>query len=478
MKKILILSAVALCCLTACNSKNTKASEEIYLDESQAIDVRVDDILMRLTLEEKIALCHAQSKFSVPGVPRLGIPELWMNDGPFGIRGEVHYNSWVNADNTNDSCIAFPALTALAASWDVELAAEYGRALGEKARYRKKDVLLAPGLNVSRTPLNGRNFEYMGEDPFLISRLAVPYIREIQKNGVAVCAKHFALNNQEYERFTTNVEASDRALREIYLPAFEAAVKEAGAWSVMGAYNKFRGQYCCHNDLLLNDILKGEWNFDGVVVSDWGGVTDTYEAAMNGTDIEMGTLNKPYNEYFMADPMLKMVTEGEVPEDKIDDKVRRILKLNLRTAMNRNRPWGSFNSEEHAEAGREIAEAGIVLLRNRDNLLPIDTDRFHKVAIIGENATRVHSNGGGAAKVKPKYEVTPLEGIRKRFSDKMEISYAMGYCSDTPMEGYVIPPKYDNKTLNEEAVRLAAENDLVIFVGGFNHNRYQDSEGF
>ena len=237
----------------------------VYLDETKGIEERIEDILSKMTLEEKVDMIHAQSKFSTKGCPRLGIPELWMNDGPFGVSSEVLYNSWTKAETTNDSCTAFPALTVLASSWNMELASQYGQALSEEANYREKDVQLAPGVNIARTPLNGRNFEYMGEDPFLVSKKTVPYIKAIQDNGIAVCVKHFALNNQEYQRDTVNVEVAERALREIYLPAFKAAVTEAGAWSVMGAYNKFRGQYCCHNNYLINDILKGEWKFDGAV---------------------------------------------------------------------------------------------------------------------------------------------------------------------------------------------------------------------
>lgn len=474
MKKGIILVFAAMLCCACCGPKTNTA---VYLDDSKPLEQRVEDALRRLTFEEKVALCHAQSKFSSPGVPRLGIPELWMNDGPFGVRAEILYNSWEVAGNNNDSCTAFPALTALASAWDPSLAARYGKALGEEARYRKKDVQLAPGVNICRTPLNGRNFEYMGEDPYLVARLAVPYIQEIQKNGVAVCVKHYAVNNQEQWRDSVDVEVSDRALREIYLPAFKAAVQEGGAWSLMGSYNLLRGEHCCHNDLLLNKILKEEWGFDGAVVSDWGGIHDTRQAALNGADIEMGT-NKPYDEYYMADAMAELFRSGEVPMEVLDDKVRRVLRLNMRTAMNHNRPWGSFNSPEHTALAREVAEQGIVLLKNEGNLLPLNTEKFRSVAVIGENATRVHAGGGGAAKVKARYEITPLEGIRTRFGDKVKVNYAMGYCSYTPLADRVIPEPYDNAELKKEAVAVAAASDVVLFIGGLNHNRYQDSEAF
>ncbi len=476
-KNLMMFSMAAICCLTSC--ENNQRNGALYLDESAPIDSRVEDILDRLTLEEKVALCHAQSKFSSPGVQRLGVPELWMNDGPFGVRSEVLYNSWTKADTNNDSCTAFPALTVLASSWDTQLAAKYGQALSEEANYREKDVQLAPGINIFRTPLNGRNFEYMGEDPFLVSKMAVPYIRAIQDNGVAVCVKHFALNNQEYLRDTINVEVSDRALREIYLPAFRAAVQEGGAWSVMGSYNRFRGQHCTHHEYLINDILKGEWGFDGVLISDWSATKNAYEAAMNGLDLEMGTL-KPYNDYYMADSLLYLVRSGKVPESVVNDKARRILKLNLRTAMNRNRPWGSFNSREHTDLARSIAEQGIVLLKNDGSLLPVDTDKYRKIAVIGENAVRTHASNGGAAALKPRYEITPLEGIRARFGNESEISFARGYSAYNYSleDGTVLPSQYDNKKLADEAVELASESDMVIFVGGLNHNWHQDSEGY
>ena len=231
-------------------------------------------------------MIHAQSKFSSPGVPRLGIPELWTTDGPHGIRPEVKWDEWDQAGWTNDSCTAFPALTCLAATWNPEMSALYGKSIGEEARYREKDVLLGPGVNIYRSPLNGRNFEYMGEDPFLSATMVVPYVQGVQQNGVAACVKHYALNNQETARLWVDVEVDDRALHEIYLPAFKAAVQEGGAWSIMGAYNKYTGEHCCHNSILLNDILKGDWAFDGAVISDWGGVHDTPQSIENGLDLE------------------------------------------------------------------------------------------------------------------------------------------------------------------------------------------------
>lgn len=366
----------------------------IYLDSSRPIEERVEDALARMTTEEKVAICHAQSKFSSAGVPRLGIPENWCTDGPHGIRAEVLWDEWYGANWTSDSCIAFPALTCLAASWNPEMSALYGKSIGEEARYRNKNILLGPGVNIYRTPLNGRNFEYMGEDPFLASVMVVPYIQNVQKTGVAACVKHYALNNQEIDRDHINVVVDDRALYEIYLPAFKAAVQEGEAWAIMGSYNKYKGEHACHNQYLLNDILKRDWAFDGVVVSDWGGTHDTKEAILNGLDMEFGSwtngldwgASNAYDNYFLAQPYLAMLKSGEVTEKELNDKARRILRLIFRTTMNPNRPYGSFGTEEHALAGRKIAQEGIVLLKNAKNTLPIELSGTKRIAVIGENA--------------------------------------------------------------------------------------------
>lgn len=462
--------------------------QPLYLDESQPIEVRVQDALSRMTLEEKVKLCTAQSKFSSHGVPRLGIPEIWMSDGPHGVREEIQWDSWGNAGFTNDSCTAFPALTCLAATWNPEMSALYGKNIGEEARYREKDILLGPGCNIYRTPLNGRNFEYLGEDPCLASVMVVPYVQELQKNGVAACVKHFALNNQEKWRGHIDVEVSDRALYEIYLPAFKAAVQEGGAWSIMGSYNKVRGEHACHNDLLLNRILKGEWAFDGCVVTDWGGAHDTREAVFNGLDIEMGTYtdgltsgrNFAYDNYYLARNYLKGLQSGVYPVSTVDDKAARILRLIFRTAMNRNRPWGSFASEAHFDAARQIGTEGIVLLKNdpvkrqQPALLPIDPSRYEKILVVGDNATRRLTEGGGSSELKVKHEISPLQGLAERYGDK--IVYTQGYAAGRPRYGKVDKPRVDTDSLYRKAVELAADADLVIFVGGLNKNHEQDCE--
>ncbi len=484
MKKVLfgLVLAVAL--------PLTAQQKPVYLDAGRPVEERVEDALARLTLEEKVAMVHAQSKFSSPGVPRLGIPEFWMTDGPHGIRPEVLWDEWDQAGWTNDSCVAYPALTCLAATWNPEMSLLYGKSIGEEARYRGKTVLLGPGVNIYRTPLNGRNFEYMGEDPYLAARMVVPYVQGVQQNGVAACVKHFALNNHEVNRHTTNAGVDDRALYEIYLPAFKAAVREGKAWSIMGAYNLYKGQHACHNQYLLNDILKGEWGFDGVVVSDWGGVHDTDQAIVNGLDMEFGSwtnglsngASNAYDNYYLAMPYLQRIREGKVGIRELDDKVRRILRLAFRTTMNTDRPFGSLNSPAHYEAARRIGEEGIVLLQNRNNVLPIDLNKTRKIAVIGENAIKMMTVGGGSSSLKVQRECSPLNGIGQRVGGKAEVVYARGYVGDASGEyngvvtGQNLKDERTPEELIEEAVRVARDADYVIFIGGLNKSAGQDCE--
>ena len=480
MMKTKIVSIVVICHMIFLHVVN--AQTPVYLDVNQPIEKRIENALSLMTLEEKVAMCHAQSKFSSPGVPRLGIPEIWMTDGPHGIREEVFWDEWDGAKWTNDSCTAFPALTCLAASFNPEISFLYGKSIGEEARYRNKGVLLGPGVNIYRTPLNGRNFEYMGEDPYLSSRMVVPYVQAVQQNSVAACVKHFALNNQEKERMSINVEVSDRALYEIYLPAFKAAVQEGKAWSIMGAYNQFRGQHCCHNDLLLNKILKSDWQFDGAVISDWGGVHNTEQSVYNGLDLEMGTWTdglttkgtSPYSAYYLANPYLQGLKSGKYTTKELDDKVRRLLKLIFRTTMSANRPFGKYVSPEHSEAARKIAEQGIVLLKNDKQTLPIPVGKYKRIAVIGDNATKSLVIGGGSSSLKVAYEVSPLEGLVAKYGAET-IVYSKGYSADLDDR------KPESKTIADSLIAAAVETartaDAVIFVGGLNKNWFQDSEG-
>jgi beta-glucosidase len=445
------------------------------------IEKKIDILIKQMTLDEKVRMCHANSKFSSRGVPRLGIPDLKMSDGPHGVREEISWSKWDKANWTNDSVIAFPALTCLAATFNPQMAYEYGVALGEEARFRNKDIILAPGVNIYRHPLNGRNFEYMGEDPLLAGQMAVPYIKGVQSNGVAACIKHFALNNQERWRGHINVKVNDRALYEIYFPAFKAACQEGDAWTLMGSYNKYGSQHCSHNDFLLNKVLKKDWGYKGVVMSDWNATHNTLEAANNGLDIEMGTWGKrwdtifDFHEYYLAKPFEQALLKGEVSEDVLNDKVRRILRLCLKTNLRIDRPIGKIGGE-HSLIARNIAREGIVLLKNNNQMLPLDASKTIKIAVIGENAIKPMTPGGGSSELKALYEVSPLEGIQKRFKNAA-ITYSRGYESPTFVWGKKPELKFNSDSLVKAAIEAASKADLVIFVGGLNKNFFQDSEG-
>ena len=467
------------------------AQTSVYPDEKEPLEQRVEDALSRMTLKEKINIIHAQSKFSAPGVPRLGIPELWCTDGPMGVRPEVLWDEWEQAEWTNDSCTAFPALSCLAATWNPDMALLYGKSIGEEARFRNKNVLLGPGINIYRTPLCGRNFEYMGEDPYLTSNMAVPYIQGVQSNGVAVCVKHFALNNNEINRHTSNPIVDDRTLYEIYLPGFKAAATEGKAWSFMGGYNLFRGEHASYNPILMNQILKGEWQWDGAVISDWGAVHNTRMAVTGGLDMEFGSwtdgltegASNAYDNYWLANPYLKGIQDGIYTEKELNDKVRRVLRLTFRTAMNSKKPWGSMVSDEHKVACRKIGEEGVVLLQNNTGLLPIDLSKVRRIAVIGENAIKMMTVGGGSSSLKAKYEITPLDGLKKRIGNQAEIIYARGYVGDTAGEfngvktGQNLQDNRSAEELKAEAIRVAKNADVVLFIGGLNKSEHQDCEG-
>ncbi|MBR1406524.1 MAG: glycoside hydrolase family 3 C-terminal domain-containing protein [Bacteroidales bacterium] len=491
MKTLLrVLAGIAALCAISCTPKPSGSNGPVYLDTHADIEARIDDALSRMTLEEKIKIIHAQSKFSSAGVPRLGIPELWTTDGPHGIRTEVLWDEWEQAGWTNDSIVAFPALTALAATWDRDLSALYGKSIGEEARYREKDVLLGPGVNIYRTPLNGRNFEYMGEDPYLSGQMVVPYVQQVQKNGVAVCVKHFALNNEETFRHTTDVDLDDRALYEIYLPAFKAAVQQGGAWSIMGSYNLYRGQHVCYNERLIMDILKGEWGFDGAVISDWGGVHETDAAVKNGLDLEFGTwtdgltmgATNGYDAYYLAKPYRDGILSGKYGTEELDEKCRRVLRLIFRTAMNPDKPFGAINSEAHYAAARKIGAEGIVLLKNDRGVLPV-APGVKRILVVGENAVKMMTVGGGSSSLKVQHEISPLDGIRARAGKDVEVVYARGYVGDTGgsyngvSSGQDLSESRSPEQLIAEAVELAGQSDLVIFIGGLNKSNNQDCEG-
>ena len=487
MKRVFLFAAVALAAV-ACKPRSEGGP--VYLDPNQPLEARVSDALSRMTTEEKVALTHAQSKFSSAGVPRLGIPELWHTDGPHGIRPEVLWDEWDQAGWTNDSCTAFPALINLAATWNRDMASLYGDCIGQEARYRKKDILLGPGINMGRTPLNGRTFEYMGEDPYLAGQLVVPYVKGVQANGVAACVKHFAVNNQEVRRTATNSVVDDRTLYEIYLPAFKAAVEEGGAWAIMGSYNLWNGQFNCHNKRLLCDILKGEWGFDGVVVSDWGGCRDDDEAVTNGLDIEMGTwtnglrgaASDSYQNYHLARPFLERLRDGRASEADLNDKASRVLRTIFRTSMASERHFGEFTSPAHFEAARRIAADGIVLLQN-DGTLPLSIPQGGKILVVGENAYKMMVVGGGSSNLKTKYEVIPLDALREAFAGKAEVVWERGYVGDVTTDynkvvtGQDLSEKRSSAQLRADAVSAASDADCIIFIGGLNKSNNQDNEG-
>lgn len=437
------------------------------------VEAKIDSLIKQMTIEEKITMLHASSSFTSGGVPRLGIPELVMSDGPHGVRKE-HGRDWVSDNKGNDSATYLPTGMALAASWNVQLGYEAGKVLGEEANARGKDVILGPGVNILRSPLNGRNFEYLSEDPYLASRMAVGYIKGVQETGVSACVKHYLANNQEFKREFTDVVMSERALREIYLPAFVAAITEGKVHTVMGAYNQFRGQYCTHNEYLVNGILKGELGFRGLLMSDWGAVHNTIQAAEFGTDLEMGseftvsTANKPdYNKFYMADTLLKLVKKGTVKESLIDDKVRRILRVMIasNTIDKSKRKPGSINTPEHQALTRKIAEEAITLLKNENNLLPLKKT-VKTVAVIGLNGDKKQANGGGSSQVLAKYEITPLKGIKNLLGSGVTVKYHRGY---KIKKGW----KVDADEV-AEALAVAKGADVVIYVGGFFHG-YSDA---
>ena len=496
MKKYIYIMAMVLM------AGNVSAQQPLYLDDSKPVEQRVEDALGRMTLDEKIAVIHAQSKFSSPGVRRLGFPDFWTDDGPHGVRPDVLWDEWEQAGQTNDSCVAFPALTCLAASWNPLMARLYGESLGEEALYRGKSMILGPGVNIYRTPLNGRNFEYMGEDPWLASRMVVPYIQGLQSKGVAACVKHYALNNDENNRHQVNVIVDDRTLHEIYLPAFRAAVIEGGAWGIMGAYNLYRNQHNCHNEVLLNKILKGDWRYDGVVVSDWGGCHDTDQAVRYGLDMEFGTWTdgltmgktNAYDLYYLADAYKQAIRQGRYTESELNDKVRRVLRLFFRTTMNKHKGYGFLCSESHYDAARQIAEEGIVLLKNAPvggkkgrALLPLDVQHMKRILVVGENAVKMMTVGGGSSSLKVQHEVLPLDGLKEKLSlisPQVTVDYARGYVGDT-VQSYngvtVGRSLYETRSadeLRDEAVAMAREADCVVVFGGLNKSNYQDCEGF
>lgn len=482
MKKIIGVIACGLFLNAAAASSQVTDKEKVQMEK------RIEKLIKKMTLEEKVGLLHGNSKFYVAGVERLGIPEWSLSDGPHGVRAEINRHDWAYAGWTNDSASYFPTGTAFAAAWNPELAYRRGEVLGEEARWRKKDVLLGPGVNIIRSPLCGRNFEYMSEDPYMNSVLAVAYIKGLQSRDVACSVKHFAVNNQETNRTTVDVECSERALREIYLPAFKAAVQEGGALTVMAAYNKFRGEFCAENNYLVRKILRNEWGFDGVYVTDWGAAHSTVPSMEAGLDLEMGTLIDKYEDWYYANPLIEAVKSGKIPMSLVDEKVGDVLRVMIKTNVldpkKRFGP-GSMNTKEHQQATYDAAAEAIVLLKNQNNLLPLDFSSIKSLAVIGDNATRKHSNGGLSSEIKAVYEVTPLEALRAKWGDKVDIRFAQGYeklstfvegSNNGKSSGTFSSKTKESDALLKEAVEVARTSDVALLVCGLNHD--YDTESF
>lgn len=482
MKKIIGVIACGLFLNAAAASSQVTDKEKVQMEK------RIEKLIKKMTLEEKVGLLHGNSKFYVAGVERLGIPEWSLSDGPHGVRAEINRHDWAYAGWTNDSASYFPTGTAFAAAWNPELAYRRGEVLGEEARWRKKDVLLGPGVNIIRSPLCGRNFEYMSEDPYMNSVLAVAYIKGLQSRDVACSVKHFAVNNQETNRTTVDVECSERALREIYLPVFKAAVQEGGALTVMAAYNKFRGEFCAENNYLVRKILRNEWGFDGVYVTDWGAAHSTVPSMEAGLDLEMGTLIDKYEDWYYANPLIEAVKSGKVPMSLVDEKVGDVLRVMIKTNVldpkKRFGP-GSMNTKEHQQATYDAAAEAIVLLKNQNNLLPLDFSSIKSLAVIGDNATRKHSNGGLSSEIKAVYEVTPLGALRAKWGDKVDIRFAQGYeklstfvegSNNGQSSGTFSSKTQESDALLKEAVEVARTSDVALLVCGLNHD--YDTESF
>lgn len=484
----------------------------------------IEKLLAKLTLDEKIAMIHGAGLFKTGAVERLGIPAISTSDGPMGVRAEFMNDRWIPSGNNDDQVSYLPSNSALASTWNPYRAYEMGHVLGAEARGRGKDVILAPGINIKRDPLCGRNFEYMSEDPKLAASLAVPFVKGVQENDVAACVKHFAANVQETDRLMVDEEIDVRTLYELYFPAFKAVVQEGGAYSIMGAYNKINGYHCCESKNLLDLILRGEWGFDGTVISDWGAVHNTKEAAECSMDIEMSVF-ADFDEYKLANPLKEAIMKGEISEETVNAKVRNILRMMYRLKMigkqKEERKAGVYNTPEHREMILRTAEESMILLKNDNQTLPLNPAKIKKLVVIGQNAAKIHSDGGGSAEIKALYEICPLMGLKTYLGGNTEIQYLKGYhvpekpktfdhnwqadsLDDLKNTDIGMPVRDEaneaemhrkgeeerlaqiekekaeihekNQKLFAQAIEAAKSADAVIFVGGLNHDI--DSEGF
>ncbi len=498
MRNNLFTAVLLVAGLSVCGCKgDVTLSRDVkgYDDPLMQNEKKITQIIKGMTLEEKVAMLHGKHMFTSEGVPSQGIADMVYADGPFGIREEMEPHSWNSIHMTTDSATFFPTGSALAATWSTEMAYKYGTGMAREARLRGKDMILGPAINIQRIPTGGRTYEYLSEDPYLSAQLSVGYTLGVQDNGVAVCIKHFALNNQETNRGSVNVIVSPRAMREIYLVPFEAAVVDGNAYGVMSAYNKINGYWCAENDELLNQILRKDWGFKGMVISDWGGTHSTVGSIKAGLNVEMP------NQQYLGQALLDSVKAGAVAESVIDERVREILRVRM---VIDPVPEDKANKEmtakpEQAQIAYEVATQSIVLLKNDGGLLPIDLNKVKTIAVIGDNADKIMATGGVGAGVKALYEITPIAGLRNRMGDKAKIVYAQGYTSQQARGGFggfgggfggfgrrggananaapAAAPKPDDtaKKLQDEAVKVAKDADLVLFIGG--DNRSHETEG-
>lgn len=487
MRKNLLFIALGSALACSCKGDGTLSRDvKEYDDPLMQNEKRISEIIGKMTLEEKIEMLHGKHYFTSEGVAAQGIADMNYADGPFGIREEMEPLSWNPLHWTTDSATFFPTGSALAATWSPELAYKYGTGMAREARLRGKDMILGPAINIQRIPTGGRTYEYLSEDPYLSSVLSVGYTRGVQDNGVAVCVKHFALNNQETNRGSVNVIVSPRAMREIYLPPFEATVVEGNAFGVMAAYNKINGTWCAENPVLLDQILRKDWGFKGMVISDWGGTHSTVGSVTAGLNVEM-----PSKDY-MGQALLDSVKAGVVSEKVIDQRVREILRVRLAVepvpADKANKVMTA--QPEDAQITYEVASQSVVLLKNQNNLLPIDLSKVKKIAVIGDNADKKMANGGVGAGVKALYEITPLAGLKNRIGGNAQIIYAQGYTSQQARGGFggfggfgrrggapanTSKPDDTAAKLKDEAVKAAKGADIVLFIGG--DNRQHETEG-
>lgn len=487
MRKVLLAALLGFV-VVGCKNSDSTLSRDVkgYDDPLMQNEKKITGIIKNMTLEEKVAMLHGKHMFTSEGVPSQGIADMIYADGPFGIREEMEAHSWNSLHLTTDSATFFPTGSALAATWSEDLAYLYGTGMAREARLRGKDMILGPAINIQRIPTGGRTYEYLSEDPFLSSRLSVQYTKGVQDNGVAVCVKHFALNNQETNRGSVNVIVSPRAMREIYLPPFEAAIVEGNAFGVMSAYNKINGYWCAENYELLNSILRKDWGFKGMVISDWGGTHSTVGSVTAGLNVEMP------NSQYLGQALLDSVASGAVSEEVIDERVREILRVRLAVEPV---PEDKANVEmtakpEQAQIAYQVATQSIVLLKNEGGLLPIDLNKVKTIAVIGDNSDKIMATGGVGAGVKALYEITPIAGLRNRIGDKAKIVYAQGYTSQQARGGFggfggfgrrggapAAPAQPDNTAakLKDEAVKAAKGADIVLFIGG--DNRQHETEG-